>query len=140
MNIIRSDNTITRTIRLALFVLPLIYVLEVLDTNIHEVLGHGLTAVLLGGQFYGFTVKWDTMGWALADIQTGATAAYHILFSASGIIATTVCGLILWGLVFLFRRRPDIQLALLVGAFVLLIDGLDYVVWNAYHPIPSGDV
>jgi hypothetical protein len=62
MNIIRGDNAITRTIRLALFALPLIYVAEVLGTTIHEVLGHGLTALLIGGQFSGFTVKWDTMG------------------------------------------------------------------------------
>jgi hypothetical protein len=140
MNIIRSDNAITRTIRLAFFVLPLIYMAEVLCTTIHEVLGHGLTALLLGGQFSGFVIKWDTMGLALADIPAGAPVTHHILFSASGIIATTVCGMILWGLVFLFRKRPDIQLALLIGAFVLLIDGLDYVVWNTYHPIPSGDV
>jgi hypothetical protein len=141
MNIIRSDNTITRIIRLALFVLPLIYVLEVLCTTIHEVLGHGLTAMLLGGQFSGFAVKWDTMGWAFADIPAGAPVTHHMLSLASGMIATTVCGMILWGLVFLFRRRPDIQLALLVGAFVLLIGGLDYIVWNAYYPSPpTGDV
>jgi len=142
MNIIRSDNVITRTFKLALFALPLIYVAEVLSTTIHEVLGHGLTALFLGGQFSGFTIKWDTMGWALADLPAGGTSAvYQILFWASGIIATTVCGMILWGLVFLFRRRPDIQLPLLVGAFVLLIDGMDYVVWNAYYPSPPmGDV
>jgi hypothetical protein len=140
MNLIRSDNAIARTIKLAFFALPLIYVAEVLDTTIHEVLGHGLTALLLGGQFSGFTVKWDTMGWAFADISVGAPVTHHILSLASGIIATTLCGLILWGLAFLFRRRPDIQLALLVGAFVLLIDGFDYIVWNAYHPVPRGDI
>ncbi len=140
MNIIRGNNTITRTIRLAFFALPLIYVAEVLSIIVHEVLGHGLTAVLLGGQFSGFAVKWDTMGWALADIPVGAPVTHHILYLASGIIATTVCGVILWGIVFLFRRRPDIQLALLVGAFIFLIDGMDYVVWNTYHPVPSGDI
>jgi hypothetical protein len=141
MKIIVGNKIIARTVRLAFFILPIVYVAEILGTTIHEVLGHGLSAVLLGGQFSGFAIKWDTMGWALADIPAGATVTYDILFSASGIIATTVCGMILWGLVFLFRRRPDIQLALLVGAFVLLIDGLDYVVWNAYYPSPPmGDV
>jgi len=140
MNIIHGDNAIKRTIRLAFFALPLIYVAEVLGTTIHEVLGHGLSAVLLGGQFSGFSVKWDTMGWALADIPVGAPVTHHILHFASGIIVTTLCGAILWGLVFLFRRRPGIQLALLVGAFILLIDGIDYIVWNSYHPFPTGDV
>jgi hypothetical protein len=141
MSIIRSDNAITRTIRLAFFALPLIYVAEVLCIITHEVLGHGLTAMLLGGQFFGFTVKWDTMGWALTDLPPGRIPAeYQILFWSSGIIATTVCGMILWGIVFLFRRRADIQLALLVGAFVFLIDGIDYIVWNSYHPVIPGDI
>jgi len=140
MNIIRGNNTIARTIRLALFVLPIVYVAEILGTTIHEVLGHGLSAVLLGGQFSGFTVKWDTMGWAFADIPVEAPVTYHILHLASGIIATTLCGAILWGLVFLFRRRPDIQLVLLVGAFIFLIEGIDYIVWNSYHPVLTGDV
>jgi hypothetical protein len=97
--------------------------------------------VLLGGQFSGFTVKWDGMGGAFADLPAGgAPPAHTILFWASGIIATTVGGAILWGLVFFFRRRPDIQLALLVGAFIFLIDGMDYIVWNAYHPVPPGDI
>ena len=141
MNLIRGSNAITRTIRLAFFALPLVYVAEVLCVITHEVLGHGLTAMLLGGQFFGFTVKWDTMGWALTDLPPGGTpAAYQILFWSSGIIATTVCGMILWGIVFLFRRRADIQLALLVGAFVFLIDGIDYIVWNSYHPVLPGDI
>lgn len=141
MSVVRGDNAIGRAIRLALFVLPILYVAGMLCTAVHEVLGHGLSAVLLGGQFSGFAIKWDTMGWALADLPAGAAMTCHILFSASGIIATTVCGMILCGFVFLFRRRPDIQLVLLVGAFVLLIDGLDYAVWNAYYPSPpTGDI
>ncbi|MFC1792500.1 hypothetical protein ACFL3Q_02815 [Planctomycetota bacterium] len=141
MNIIRGNNTITRTVRLAFFILPIVYVAGILGTTIHEVLGHGLSAVILGGQFSGFIVKWDAMGGAFASIPAGAPVTYHILHLASGIIATTLCGVILWGLVFFFRRRPDIQLALLVGSFILLIDGIDYIVWNAYHPSPPmGDV
>ena len=141
MKIIDGNKIITRSIRLAFFILPIVYISEILGTTIHEVFGHGLSAVLLGGQFSGFTVKWDAMGWALTDLPAGGTpAVYQILFWASGIIATTICGMILWGLVFLFRRRPDIQLPLLIGAFIFLLDGLDYVVWNSYHPVPQGDI
>jgi hypothetical protein len=113
MNIIRGNDTIARAVRLIFFILPIVYVSEILGTTIHEVLGHGLSAVLLGGQFSGFIVKWDTMGWAFADLPSGAPVTHHILNLASGIIVTTVCGAILWGLVFLFRRRPDIQLSYL---------------------------
>jgi len=140
MNIIHGNNTIARAVRLTFFVLPIVYVAEILSTTIHEVVGHGLTAVLLGGQFSGFIVKWDTMGWAFADLPVEAPVTHHILFLASGIIVTTLCGAILWGLVFFFRRRPDIQLALLIGAFIFLIEGIDYIVWNSYHPVLTGDV
>ena len=141
MSPIRGNSAIARAVRLAFFVLPVLYVAGMLCTTVHEVLGHGLSAVLLGGQFSGFTVKWDGMGWAYADIPAGdAWVAREIVHRASGIIATTVCGAILWGFAFFFRRRPDIQLGLLVGAFILLIDGMDYVVWNAYHPVPPGDI
>jgi len=141
MKIIGDNKIIRRSIRLAFFILPIVYVSEIFGTTIHEVFGHGLTAVLLGGQFSGFTVKWDAMGWALADLPAGGTpVVYQILFWASGIIATTVCGMILWGLVFLFRRRIDVQLVLLVCAFILLMDGIDYILWNSYHPVPQGDI
>jgi hypothetical protein len=141
MSVIRADNAIARAVRLAFFVLPLIYVAEISGAVIHEVLGHGLSAVLLGGQFSGFTVKWDGMGVAFADLPAGEVwVAHEIVHMASGIVATTVCGAMLWGLVFFFRRRPDIQLALFVVAFILLIDGIDYVLWNAYHPVPPGDI
>ena len=141
MSVIRGNNTITRAVKLTFFILPIIYVAEILCTTVHEVLGHGLSAVILSGQFSGFTVKWDGMGWAFTSLPAGAPATHHILHLASGIIATTVCGAIVWGLVFFFRRRPDIQMALLIGAFILLIDGIDYVLWNAYHHMPStGDI
>ena len=140
MRIIGGNKIITGSIRLAFFILPIVYMSGILGTTIHEVLGHGLSALLLGGRFSGFTVKWDTMGWALAGIPVGAPVTYQILSSASGIIATTVCGVILWRFVFLFRRRPEIQLALFVGAFILLMDGIDYILWNSYHPVPQGDI
>jgi len=62
MKIIGGNKIIARTIKLAFFILPIVYVSEILGITIHEVLGHSLSAVLLGGQFSGFTVKWDTMG------------------------------------------------------------------------------
>ncbi|OHB73062.1 MAG: hypothetical protein A2Z25_06810 [Planctomycetes bacterium RBG_16_55_9] len=141
MSITRSDNAIERAVRLVLFALPIIYVAGMLCTAVHEVLGHGLSAVLFGGQFSGFTVKWDGMGEAFANLPAGGTPAVHqIFYWSSGIIATTLCGIILWGLIFFFHKRPDIQLALLVGSFIFLIDGIGYIVWNAYYPVPSADV
>ena len=136
----RGAYLVGRTIVLALFVLPIGYVAEILSVAIHEILGHGLSAVLLGGSFSGFVLKWDAMGWAYSALPATAPLLHHVLYLASGVIATTVCGLTLFGLVFLFRKRLDIQLALLVVSFICLMDGIPYVLWNAYHPVPPGDI
>jgi hypothetical protein len=135
-----QDSHVRRAVGLALFVLPVGYVAQILSVAVHEILGHGLTALLLGGRFSGFVLKWDAMGWAFCSLPPAAARSHVVLHFASGIIATTICGLILLGLVFLFRTRLDIQLALLVASFVCLMDGIPYVLWNAYQPLPPGDI
>ena len=56
------DSPVVRAVSLALFVLPIVYVAEILSVAVHEILGHGLSAVALGGSFSGFTLKWDAGG------------------------------------------------------------------------------
>lgn len=69
----------------------------------------------------------------------GASSAHHIVYLASGTIATTLFDLILWGLVHPFRRSVATQLVLLIAAFVVLIDAFSYVLWDAWKPFPRGD-
>jgi len=140
MEAMSRNNPIMRAVGIALFVLPAMYVAEILASVVHEVFGHGLTAIFLGGEFSGFVVKWDTMAWAFSHLPVSAPLSHHILYLASGIIVTTMVGLILWGLAFFLREKPAIQLVLLVAAFVVLIDGISYVLWNAWHPVPPGDI
>jgi len=140
MKDVRSNSPIRRAAALVLFALPLLYVATIFSTAVHEILGHGLSAVLLGGDFSGFTLRWDAMGWAFSDLPAEAPRLHQILQLAAGVIATTVCGALLWGLVLFFRKRPDIQLVLLVGASILLVDGISYAFWNAYHPVAPGDI
>ncbi len=96
--------------------------------------------MLLGGDFSGFVLRWDGMGWASCDLPAAAPLSHEVLQLASGIIAEITCGMALWGLVSFFRRRPDVQVVLLVGSFICLTDGASYLLWNAYHAVPPGDV
>jgi hypothetical protein len=139
MNTIGRKRLIGRTIVLALFVLPIAYVAGILSVAVHEIVGHGMSAVLLGGKFTGFVLKWDAMGWAYCSLPFNASLTQNVFHLASGVIATTICGGILLGLVFLFRKRTDVQLVLLVVSFICLMDGIPYVLWNSYHPVPPGD-
>jgi hypothetical protein len=134
------QSPVVRAVGLAIFILPIAYVAEILSVAVHEILGHGLSAVALGGTFSGFVLKWDAMGWASCALPAPAPLSHQVLYLASGVIATTVCGAGLYGLVFLFRKRVDIQLVLLVASFISLMDGISYVLWNAYHPVPPGDI
>lgn len=140
MNAIFKRSPVSRAAGLALFLVPIAYVAGILGVAVHEILGHGLAAVLLGGEFSGFILKWDTMGSAFCVLPSTAPQSHHVLHLASGVIATTICGAILLGLAFLSRKRADVQLALLVASFVVLMDGIPYVLWNSYHPVPPGDI
>ncbi|NQT14807.1 MAG: M50 family metallopeptidase [Planctomycetes bacterium] len=139
MNAILKRSLISRAVALALFLLPVGYVAGILGVAVHEILGHGWSATLLGGEFSGFVLKWDTMGRAFCVLPSTAPPSHHVFHLASGVIATTICGAILLGLAFLSRKRVDIQLALLVVSFTVLMDGIPYVLWNSYHPVPPGD-
>ena len=140
MNPVSTRRPLGRAAGLGLFLLPIVYVGGILAVAVHEVFGHGLSAVLLGGEFSGFVLKWDAMGWAFSALPPTAPPWHHVLYLASGIVATTICGGVLLGLVFLFRKRTDIQLALLILSFCCLMDGIPYLLWNSYHPVRPGDI
>jgi len=140
MNSVHARQTIGRTVRLLLFLLPVGYVATILGVAVHEILGHGMSAMLLGGQFSGFVLKWDAMGWAYSSLPSTASQSHLIVCLISGVVATTAFGGILLCLVFFFRKRPIVQLALLVISFICLMDGIPYLLWNSYHPVPPGDI
>jgi len=131
---------IKRAILVVLFIFPIAYVAEILAVTIHEVLGHGLSAVVFGGSFSGFVIKDDAMGWAFSSLPSNASHWAHILYLGSGVIATTVAGLLfLWGTL-LVRDRAYIHISLLLLSFMCMMDGIPYLLWNSYHPVPPGDL
>jgi hypothetical protein len=136
----RNDGPVGRGIGLVLFLLAIGYVAEILSVATHEIVGHGLSAVLLGGTFSGFVLRWDGMGWAFCDLPSSVTLVHHVLHLASGVVAEISCGLMFLVLTLLLRKRPDIQLVLLVISSICLVDGSSYVLWNAYHPVAPGDI
>ena len=134
------ERTSGRTVGLVLFLVPIGYVATILGVAVHEILGHGMSAILLGGEFAGFVLKWDAMGWAYSSLPYTAPQSHHIVYLISGVIATTVVGGILLCFALLFRKSRSIQLAMLVTSFICLMDGISYILWNSYHPVPPGDI
>ena len=86
-----------------------------LGVYLHEIVGHGLVAVLLGGEFKSFSVNPGLGGWAWVDGVRGEDAW---LFEWSGIAINLATGLIGFGLFFLRPRH------LSAGAMALFLFGL----------------
>src|SRR5437867_8898755 len=129
-----------RITMLALFLFPIAYVGNIGSVAVHEVLGHGGMALLLGGHFKGFVLKQDGMGYALAFPARGAPLSHSILILAAGSCATTVAGLALLGAALLARRSAALRLTLLLLSLLCLLEGPPYLLWNAYRPVPPGDI
>lgn len=118
--------------------LPLDVVASIAAAAIHEIVGHGFAALLVGGTFSGFILKLDGMGWAYAFAPPDAPAIHHIVVHAGGIVSTTAPGCVF--LLLFFRLKSFYwRWAFLLIAWYCLSDGY-YLFWNAYYPAPPGDV
>ena len=111
-----------------------------LGVAVHESAGHGLASLALGGRFVGFQLDFDGMGWAFVPLPAAAAAWKHVVMLSAGILATSVIGTALMLAACLLRKRPWLALPLLVVSFAVLMDGIPYVLWNAVHPVPPGDI
>lgn len=117
------------------YLLPLGYLGLLLAVTVHEVLGHGLTAVLYGGRFEAFYVTFDGMGAAWSSAP-----GHRIEVLAGGTIAQIALGTLLLAASALLRRRLLLRAGLLVLAFNLFLDGLPYGFWDAVYLGGRGDV
>ena len=135
-----TKSLVRNAILLALYLLPLFYVSQILAVAIHEIFGHGLAALALGGRFDGCGMRWDGMGWAYASLPPGASTTANVLFLAAGVTATISSGLMFLVLAYCLRNRVAVRLGLLVLAFSCVMEGIPYVFWNSYHPTPPGDI
>jgi hypothetical protein len=92
------------------------YPLVLISTLAHE-LGHGLTAVLVGGKFASFELYSDASGLALTETSG---RLQHVAVVAGGLIGPSVAGVSL----FVMGKAPERArtcLGLIAGAFVVLL-------------------
>ena len=152
MNIALNDSPESRRARLSwirllgaiviafIVLAPYGYFGMLLGVAVHEIAGHGLASLALGGRFIGFQLDFDGMGWAFVPFPAAAPAWKHVVKLSAGILATSVIGTALMLPACLLRKRPWVGLPLLVVSFAVLMDGIPYVLWNALHPVPPGDI
>jgi hypothetical protein len=123
----RSVLVVSALVTVALYAIPeariLSYPLVLLSTLAHE-LGHGLTAVLVGGQFSSFELYADASGVALTG--TGGRLQ-EVAVLAGGLIGPSIAAVLL----FVMGRTPDrartclwLIAALLTAALLLVVRNL----------------
>ncbi len=120
--------------------LPFGYFGMLLGVTIHEVIGHGMTSLAVGGRFDGFYIALDGMGYAIVPSAEDAEPWRDVVVSSGGVISTTVSGLLLLSVASGFRQSTWIALPLLVVAYPVLMDGIPYAFWNSVNPGPPGDL
>ncbi len=131
-----SSSTKTFSLRLLLcfaFAGPVGYVAYISAVAIHEILGHGLTAWLLGGRFEGFALMPDGMGWAAAWSDKHQNSVH-----AAGVVAGVLAGLIML-LLAVRLAHPLARMACLLFAICSFEDATSYAFWNSLFPRPPGD-
>lgn len=118
----------------AAFAGPTAYVAMIFAVAIHELLGHGVAALVLGGTFSGFALMPDGMAWAAAWAPNHTNAVL-----AAGVAAGVLVGIILL-LVATRLAHPLARMACLLFAFCSLEDATPYAFWNSLFPRPPGDL
>ena len=97
-----------------------LYPFALLSTWFHE-MGHGMTALILGGDFKALVLRPDTSGFALYDAPQGFGALRRAAISSAGYLGTAVVGA---GLLTLRRWPKAVPAVLGALAAALALSGL----------------
>lgn len=124
---------------LALLMLPVTYLAIISSVIVHEIVGHGLIAALLGGKFLGFGILMDGMGWAKIDLS-GMELMNQILVLFAGAFFTNLFSILFFVLATRFSKHYLSSMMLLLFAFAFLMDGVPYFFWDAIFMGGIGDV
>ena len=127
-----------RSLLLVLLFAPFAYLGMLVSVAIHEVVGHGLTTVCLGGQFLGFCMNLKGIGYASIPLPLDAPAWKLQAGLAGGMISTFLVGACL---LCVAARVRGVVLAfiLLILSATFLLEGSAYLFWNSVSPVPAGD-
>jgi hypothetical protein len=122
------------------FALPTTFLALVAEKTIHEVVGHGVTAWAVGGEFSGFKVCLFGKSYAYAFAAPHGTVSDRVLISAGGIVSGLLFGLLCLLPALKGREHPFLRLGCAILSAVSLIEATSYAFWGAYRPEGEADV
>ncbi len=121
------------------FAVPVAYIGTLVTVIIHEIIGHGLTGILIGGKATGLLLRADGFGSVLFSEFPNNIPGMVAMFLA-GPLATLVVGSVAIIFAWIWRKSYFLSLTLLILGANMLLEGPPYLFWNAYNHIPPGDV
>jgi hypothetical protein len=124
-----------RLVAAALVFVPLAYSSLIASIVVHEVLGHGLTSLAVGGRFDGFVIHADGFGYAM----TSGYAGHEVAVLAAGNVVSMALGVLLLFTARRLRGREFACIAALVPALLLVEDAGSYAFWGALSARPPSD-
>lgn len=137
---IARQATVCRAALALAIIVPYAYLGGLLATLVHELMGHGLVCMAMGGRFLGFELHLDGMGYAYVPMPPDAAVWRWSTVLMGGVFSTIIFGAAFLLMTYTARRRPWLAIPLLAMAGNLLLEGSPYTFFNAMHPVPPGDI
>ncbi|MHB8127607.1 MAG: hypothetical protein ACYDEX_01225 [Mobilitalea sp.] len=122
-----------------LFTLPVAYMAIIGAVIVHEIIGHGMITHFLGGEFVGFGILIDGMGWVAIEAGTMLPLKQVIVLSA-GAFFTNLFSILFFVLSIKMKKYYLLSLTFLFFAFSFLMDGIPYFFWDAIYQGGIGDI
>ncbi|MBN1105025.1 MAG: M50 family metallopeptidase [Deltaproteobacteria bacterium] len=130
-----SRHSWHRLILVDLFLLALLILSTRLATFLHELIGHGLTAVIFGGRLNGIRLTLFGGGNAYYHFQETLTPFPGFLVAFGGILINLLSGLLALRSARAFQSRHSWALFLTLFAMVSLLGGLTYASLGFYYEV-----
>jgi hypothetical protein len=121
-----------KIVEITLFLYLTIFLTTRAATLIHEVLGHGLASVLMGGYLTGISINLFTTGSASYELINPGLIQ-RVIAALAGIVANLVSGVICLMVLKRARLQWEVTIMLCVFAMVSIGSQLTYLVMGTYY-------
>lgn len=102
-----------------------------LGTLVHEIIGHGLLTVLLGGNFYGFYASPFGVSFAFVSLNPNSPLWQDSLVYSGGILAETIFGLVVLFLIPPRLRGFTNRLFAILFALTTMTGSMNYLIFGS---------
>ena len=111
-----------------------------LATFLHEVIGHGLITVLLGGKCHSIHISPWGGGYASCELKAASGISSHFFHNFGGIILNLISGLISFFICNKSKNKINLALFLAIFGLISILGAYSYLIIGSYYDVgdPAG--